>query len=157
MDVVAFEGLIPGTAYELKGALMDAESGEPILDASGNPVEVTQQFVPIEAADTVAMPFEVAGSSIEGRKVVVFETLYRDGNEVASHKDLGAASQTVDYHKDVPPDNSGDKPENANPNTRHEVSGTPQTGDPTAHIAMGVCATLGCAGVILALWRRRKG
>ena len=157
VDVVAFEGLIPGTAYELKGALMDAESGEPILDASGNPVEVTQRFVPIEADDTVAMPFEVDGSSIEGRKVVVFETLYRDGNEVASHKDLGAASQTVDYREDVPPDEPENESKGENPNARRETGGIPQTGDQTALVAMGVCAALGCAGVILALWRRRKG
>ena len=65
VDVVAFEGLAPGTSYELHGTLMDAESGEPILDAEGNSVEVTQQFVPAEADDTVAMPFEVAGAAVE--------------------------------------------------------------------------------------------
>ena len=155
VDVVAFEGLLPGTSYELHGTLMDAESGEQILDASGNPVEVTQQFVPAEADDTVAMPFEVAGAAVDGKRVVVFETLYRDGQEVASHKDLNAASQTVDYRGEVQP--SGSESKQSNGKTQREASGIPQTGDTTARVAIGACAALGCAGIILALWRRRKG
>lgn len=155
VDVVAFEGLAPGTSYELHGTLMDAESGEPILDAEGNSVEVTQQFVPAEADDTVAMPFEVAGAAVDGKGVVVFETLYRDGQEVVSHKDLNAASQTVDYREEVP--SSGSESKQSNGKTQREVGGIPQTGDTTARVAIGACAALGCAGIILALWRRRKG
>ena len=155
VDVVAFEGLAPGTSYELHGTLMDAESGEPILDAEGNSVEVTQQFVPAEADDTVAMPFEVAGAAVDGKRVVVFETLYRDGQEVVSHKDLNAASQTVDYREEVP--SSGSESKQSNGKTQREVGGIPQTGDTTARVAIGACAALGCAGIILALWRRRKG
>lgn len=155
VDVVAFEGLAPGTSYELHGTLMDAESGEPILDAEGNSVEVTQQFVPAEADDTVAMPFEVAGAAVDGKGVVVFETLYRDGQEVVSHKDLNAASQTVDYREEVP--SSGSESKQSNGKTQREVGGIPQTGDTTARVAIGACAALGCAGIILAQWRRRKG
>jgi uncharacterized surface anchored protein len=155
VDVVAFEGLAPGTGYELHGTLMDAESGEPILDAEGNSVEVTQQFVPAEADDTVAMPFEAAGAAVDGKRVVVFETLYRDGQEVVSHKDLNAASQTVDYREEVP--SSGSESKQANGKTQREAGGIPQTGDTTARVAIGACAALGCAGIILALWRRRKG
>lgn len=155
VDVVAFEGLAPGTSYELHGTLMDAESGEPILDAEGYSVEVTQQFVPAEADDTVAMPFEVAGAAVDGKGVVVFETLYRDGQEVVSHKDLNAASQTVDYREEVP--SSGSESKQSNGKTQREVGGIPQTGDTTARVAIGACAALGCAGIILALWRRRKG
>lgn len=154
VDVVAFEGLAPGTDYKLRGTLMDAERGEQILDASGNPVEVTQQFVPTETDDTVAMPFEVAGSSVEGKEVVVFETLYRDGQEVASHKNLNAPSQTVDYRGEAP---SGETQSwRPSSESQREAGGIPQTGDTTARVAIGACAALGCAGIILALWRRKK-
>jgi hypothetical protein len=92
------------------------------------------------------MPFETDGSAFEGRKVVVFESLYRGGQEVASHKDLTSVSQSVDYREDVPPSEKG----------RSGREGTPRTGDETARMAIGACAALGCAGIILALWRRKK-
>ena len=146
VDVVAYEGLVPGSDYELKGTLMDAESGEPLLDSGGNPIEASQKFIPTQADGQVAMPFETDGSAFEGRKVVVFESLYRGGQEVASHKDLTSVSQSVDYREDVPPSEKG----------RSGREGTPRTGDETARMAIGACAALGCVGIILALWRRKK-
>lgn len=147
VDVVAYEGLVPGSSYELKGALMDAESGAPVLGSEGHAIEAARRFVPTQADGTLAVSFETDGPSLEGRRVVVFESLYRGGQEVASHKDLGSESQTVDYREEMPPadeDRSGRK-------------GTPKTGDATARAAIGACAALGCTGIILALWRRGKG
>lgn len=146
VDVVAYAGLVPGSDYELKGVLMDAESGKPLLDSNGSPIEASQSFVPTQADDRVAVSFETDGSSLADKKVVVFESLYRGGQEVASHKDLDSISQTVDYREDVPPSEAG----------RSGQGRTPRTGDETARVVIGACGALGCAGIILALWSRKK-
>jgi hypothetical protein len=146
VDIVTCEGLVPGSNYELRGTLMDAESGEPILDSMGNSIEATQQFVPTQADDSVAMPFETDGSAFEGKKVVVFESLYREGQEVANHRDLNSESQSVDYREGL----------SSNKENRSGQGGTPKTGDETACVAVGACAVLGCAGIILTLWHKRR-
>lgn len=146
VDVVTCEGLVPGSNYELRGTLMDAERGEPILDSMGNSIEATQQFVPTQADDSVAMPFETDGSAFEGKKVVVFESLYREGQEVANHRDLNSESQSVDYREGL----------SSNKENRSGQGGTPKTGDETACVAVGACAVLGCAGIILTLWHKRR-
>lgn len=144
VDVVAYEGLVPGSDYELKGTLVDAEGGEPICDSNGEAITATQQFIPTQADGSIAMPFETDGSVFVGRKVVVFESLCRGGQEVATHKDLSAASQMVSYRHDEPLAEEG----------RSGRSGTPGTGDATAQTVIGVCAALGCVGLILGLWHR---
>lgn len=146
VDVVAYEGLVPGSDYELRGVLMDADSGKALLDDEGDAIEVSQRFVPLQADDSVAVPFKTDGPALEGRRVVVFESLYRGGQEVASHKDLNAASQTVDYGRDVPPAEE----------ERFGRGGTPRTGDATPRVVIGACVMLGSAGIILGIWRKRK-
>ena len=89
-DTVSYKGLTAGKTYVVKGTVMDKASGESI----GVTAETT--FV-AEAADgqtTVTFTFDT--SKLEGKTLVVFETLYDEqGNQLVDHKDLNDADQTV--------------------------------------------------------------
>ena len=89
-DTVSYKGLTAGKTYVVKGTVMDKASGESI----GVTAETT--FV-AEAADgqtTVTFTFDT--SRLEGKTLVVFETLYDEqGNQLVDHKDLNDADQTV--------------------------------------------------------------
>ena len=90
VDTVSYKGLTAGKTYVVKGTIMDKASGESI----GVTAETT--FV-AEAADgqtTVTFTFDT--SRLEGKTLVVFETLYDEqGNQLVDHKDLNDTDQTV--------------------------------------------------------------
>ena len=46
VDTVSYKGLKKGTEYELKGALMDAETGEALKDTAGKEIIATAKFTP---------------------------------------------------------------------------------------------------------------
>ena len=95
VDAVAYEGLKAGEAYELSATLVDKATGEPVADASGKPVEAKAEFAPAlsTGSQDVEIPFDA--SLLGGRDLVVFESLRKDGAEVASHADLSDEGQTV--------------------------------------------------------------
>ena len=95
VDAVAYERLKAGEAYEFSATLVDKATGEPVADASGKPVEAKAQFAP--ALSTGSQDVEIAfdASLLGGRDLVVFESLRKDGAEVASHADLSDEGQTI--------------------------------------------------------------
>lgn len=95
VDAVAYEGLKAGEAYELSATLVDKATGEPVADASGKPVEAKAEIAP--ALSTGSQDVEIAfdASLLGGRDLVAFESLRKDGAEVASHADLSDEGQTV--------------------------------------------------------------
>ena len=105
VDTVTYKGLIAGKAYVLKGTVMDKVSGQFI----GVSAETT--FV-AEAADgqtTVTFTFDT--SKLEGKTLVVFESLYdMQGNLIVDHRDLNDNDQTVNVpvKPPVPPVVTGD-------------------------------------------------
>ena len=90
VDTVSYKGLTAGKTYVVKGTIMDKVSGESIS------VTAETTFV-AEAADgqtTVTFTFDT--SRLEGKALVVFETLYDEqGNQLVDHKDLNDTDQTV--------------------------------------------------------------
>ncbi len=90
VDTVSYKGLTAGKTYVVKGTIMDKVSGESIS------VTAETTFV-AEAADgqtTVTFTFDT--SRLEGKTLVVFETLYDEqGNQLVDHKDLNDTDQTV--------------------------------------------------------------
>ncbi len=96
-DVVSYANLTPGLSYELHGALMDRTEGTPLLDEEGDAISATCQFTPEEGSGAVELSFEVDAGRLEGRQAVVFERLYLDGTEVASHEDIADDGQTVSF------------------------------------------------------------
>ena len=95
VDAVAYEGLKAGEAYELSATLVDKATGEPVADASGKPVEAKAQFEPALSTGSHDVEISFDASLLGGRDLVVFESLRKDGAEVASHADLSDEGQTV--------------------------------------------------------------
>ena len=94
VDVVEFTGLIPGETYTVSGVLMDKATGEPLL-VDGAEVTAEVEFTPESADGTVELTYTLDASALAGTTIVVFETLYSDGVEIAAHADINDDNQTV--------------------------------------------------------------
>ena len=94
VDVVEFTGLIPGKTYTISGVLMDKATGEPLL-LDGAIVTAEVEFTPESADGTVELTYTLDASLFAGTSIVVFETLYQDGVEIAAHADINDEAQTV--------------------------------------------------------------
>ena len=94
VDTVRYTGLTPGKKYEVKGTLMDAETGKE-LQVNGKTVKAQKDFVPEKADGTVEIEFTVDTRELTGKSIVVFEDLYRDGRKIAVHADIKDEEQTV--------------------------------------------------------------
>ena len=95
IDVVEYTGLIPGETYTISGVLMDKSTGEPLL-VDGAEVAAEVEFIPEESAGTVELTYTLNASTLAGATIVVFETLYSDGVEIAAHTDINDEAQTVE-------------------------------------------------------------
>ena len=138
-DTVSYKHLIPGKAYTVKGILMDKSTGKAFLvDGKELTSEVT--FTPEESCGEVTVRFTFGGSKITKQTdLVVFETLYRDGVELAAHADIEDGGQTVTL---TPP-----KPD------------IPQTGDNSNlgfWIGLGSVALGGVIACIIMYCKRKK-
>ena len=94
-DTVWYENLEPGREYTIEGTLMDKESGEPLLDADGNPATATTTFTAKTSSGTVEMEFTFRVNDVTHVSIVAFESLLEDGVEVAVHADIEDEDQTV--------------------------------------------------------------
>lgn len=138
-DTVSYKHLIPGKAYTIKGILMDMATGKAFLvDGKELTSEVT--FTLEESCGEVTVRFTFGGSKITKQTdLVVFETLYRDGVELAAHADIEDGGQTVTL---IPP-----KPD------------IPQTGDNSNlgfWIGLGSVALGGVIACIIMYCKRKK-
>lgn len=94
-DTVEYKHLVPNTEYVIKGTLMDKSTGKP-FKVKGKEITSTVKFVPDKADGKVEVTFTFDGSAIKkDTKLVVFETLYRDGVELTAHADIDDKGQTV--------------------------------------------------------------
>ena len=94
VDVVEYTGLIPGETYTVSGILMDKATGEPLL-VDGAEVTAEVEFTPESADGTVELTYTLDASALAGTTIVVFETLYSDGVEIAAHADINDEGQTI--------------------------------------------------------------
>ncbi len=94
-DRVSYKNLTPGKEYAIKGVLMDKATGEPLL-INGEEVHAETVFTPDTSEGEAIVEFTFDSRAVhEDTKIVVFETLYREGVEIAAHADLGDENQTV--------------------------------------------------------------
>ncbi len=94
-DTVSYSHLIPGKEYVLKGALMDKNTGKAFTE-NGEAVTAETVFTPETPNGTVTVTFTFDAKLIkENTSLVVFETLYKDGKELAVHADMEDKNQTV--------------------------------------------------------------
>lgn len=138
-DVVEYKHLVPGKEYKIVGTLMDKSTGKP-FEIDGKPVTSEVTFTPEKSNGTVTVSFTFDASVIKKTTdLVVFETLYRDGVEIAVHADIDDEGQTVKINVPVPK--------------------TPKTGDNsnrrTIATVMGVSA-LGIVSLAYYLIKKKK-
>ncbi|EGO5140506.1 VaFE repeat-containing surface-anchored protein [Enterococcus gallinarum] len=93
-DTVEINEILPGKAYLVKGILMDKATGEPLL-VHGNTVETSVGFIAKAENETVIVPFNFDLTGLNGREIVVFESLFRNDEELANHRDINDQGQTV--------------------------------------------------------------
>lgn len=103
-DVVSYKHLTAGKEYTIKGVLMDKSTGKQFL-VYGKEVCSEVTFTPETADGEVTVSFTFDGSAItKNTEVVVFETLYREGTEIAVHADIEDENQTVTIHTQPEPE-----------------------------------------------------
>lgn len=95
IDTVEYQNLVAGIQYEVRGILMNKETGKPILDDYGQEATVAVCFIPEMADGTIEILFKFSGISFAGQTVVVYEDLYYNQVHVASHRDIEDEKQTV--------------------------------------------------------------
>ncbi len=103
-DVVFYKNLTAGKEYTVSGVLMDKATGKAFfVDDKEVCSEVT--FTPETADGEVTVSFTFDGSVItKETEIVVFETLYREGTEIAGHADIEDENQTVTIHPQPEPE-----------------------------------------------------
>lgn len=94
VDVVEYSGLTPGETYTISGILMDKSTDEALL-VDGAEITAETDFTPESADGTVELTYTLDASALAGTTIVVFETLYSNGVEVAAHADINDEAQTV--------------------------------------------------------------
>lgn len=97
VDSVSYKGLKKGTEYELRGTLMDAETGEALKGMDGKEITATAKFTPKASSGKQKVKFKFDATLLGGHKAVVFESLYLDGKIQATHEDPEDEDQTVEF------------------------------------------------------------
>ena len=102
IDTVEYTGLIPGKEYSLKGTLhvkvADEEGNvtEKALEVDGKPVTAETTFTPEKADGKVDVVFHFNSLTIpHDTEIVAFESLEKNGVEIAAHADIKDKAQTV--------------------------------------------------------------
>lgn len=139
IDTVAYEGLIPGQSYTLKGVLMDKTTGEPLL-INNKQITAEKIFIPEKSSGTAEMEFSFDATFAAGKEAVVFEHLYVQGIEVAAHTDINDKNQTVKITTLETPTIAGATPV--------------KTGDSTP--ILGICVLLIFGIVIVVAVKKRR-
>lgn len=94
-DVVSYKDLTPGKEYKLTGVLMDKATNDKLL-IDGKEITAEATFTPKATTGEVEMTFTFDARELTAEtEVVAFETLYRDGIEIAVHADIEDEGQTV--------------------------------------------------------------
>ncbi len=106
VDVVSYEGLIPGQEYVVRGWLVDTVTGEKVQGSDGSSELSTENAT----SGKVEVTLKTAGyDEIPGHSMTAFEELYlvsktgETDNEtlVAEHKDINNKDQTVEVYQDL--------------------------------------------------------
>ena len=94
-DVVSYKDLTPGKEYKLTGVLMNKATNDKLL-IDGKEITAEAIFTPKATTGEVEMTFTFDARELTAEtEVVVFETLYRNGIEIAVHADIEDEGQTV--------------------------------------------------------------
>ena len=107
IDKVAYQDLIIGKEYTIKGKLMDKTTGRPLV-VNGKEVTAEKKFIAKEKSGFEELTFTFDGTGLGGKTVVVFEDVYEDGKLIGTHSDINDEGQSIKIiKKDTP--KTGDK------------------------------------------------
>ena len=94
-DTVSYKRLITGKEYVLKGVLMDKATGKPLV-IDGQEIHSETVFIPEAPTGEAIVEFTFDSKYIKtDTDIVVFESLYKDGKELAVHADIEDEGQAV--------------------------------------------------------------
>ena len=96
VDIVAYEGLIVGKEYTLKGQLYErVKKSDGTVEAVATGIKSEKKFTPVQAKDEVHLELEIP-EGYAGKTLVVFEEAYGpDGKLIAKHNDINDENQTI--------------------------------------------------------------
>ncbi len=95
-DTVSFSHVVKGRKYTLQAKLADAQTGDVLTDAAGNPVVSEKTFTAEASHGTVTMEMGVSTYAFVGETLVVYETLLdANGAVLATHADKDDANQQI--------------------------------------------------------------
>ena len=96
VDIVAYEGLIVGKEYTLKGQLYErVKQDDGTYKGVATDIKSEKKFTPTQAKDEVHLEFEIP-EGYAGKTLVVFEEAYGpDGKLIAKHDDINDENQTI--------------------------------------------------------------
>ena len=107
VDKVSYKQLSEGETYTIKGKLIDKATGQPLI-VNGKEVTAEKTFTVTKnnstitgdgASGSVDLEYEVDSTVLAGKTTVVFEHLYYDGKEIATHADIDDVKQSVHFTK----------------------------------------------------------
>lgn len=98
IDTVKYSNLIVGKEYTIKGILMNKETGKALL-VNDKEITAEKTFKATSENGSVDIEFTFDSSTLEGKSVVVFETMYFNDIEIATHSDINDKGQTVTFDK----------------------------------------------------------
>jgi hypothetical protein len=133
VDTVAYQNLVPGETYIIRGTLMDKTTGE-VFQIDGVEVTAEKTFVAEKESGTEDLTFTFDAESFSNNDLVVFEEVYtKDTNTlVAEHKDINDIGQTV------------------------SLDDVPKTGDTFPVIPICAAAFLALVGITVVFFKKRK-
>ena len=96
VDIVAYEGLIVGKEYTLKGQLYErVKQDDGTYKGVATDIKSEKKFTPTQEKDEVHLELEIP-EGYAGKTLVVFEEAYGpDGKLIAKHADINDENQTI--------------------------------------------------------------
>lgn len=150
VDKIEYKNLIPGKEYTVKGILMEKKTGTPLLIA-GKEITAEKTFTAKGEVGNIEVEFTFDGSELAEEEIVVFEKLFYNGKEIATHEDIEDMEQTVTLHKEKTVTITSKKP-----GTTISTSKPVKTGD-TSKIALYiVLAVLAIAGIMVSIRLKKR-
>jgi len=134
VDTVTYTNLVVGRTYTINGVLIDKSTGNPLI-VNGAELRASKTFVANSVNGSVELEFTFDASNLGAKTIVVFEKLFYNGVEIASHEDINDVNQTVVF-KEVDKDINGNRGEyrenitnNGNTTENSESDENPESND----------------------------
>ena len=98
VDTVAYENLIVGETYTVRGKLYNKETNEPIT-IDDKEITAEKEFTAETESGKVDITFKFNSKILEGTTLVAFEDCSWNNIDIATHADIEDEGQTVDIPK----------------------------------------------------------